>query len=167
MKTLILLPVVFTALLLGGCATPQDRVLQDHKEIVQRYFEGWGNRGDPAVADQLIATNVVLRNPPAVINSLEEYKKGMAIFHAAFPDLRFTIEDLVAEADKVVVRWTLHGTHRGEYQGRPATGKTMTISGVSIFRLAEGKIQEIHVNMDRFGMQQQLGWLPAPPPPPK
>jgi steroid delta-isomerase-like uncharacterized protein len=167
MKTKVLFQVVLSALLLCGCATSQDRALRYNKEIVRRYFEGWANHGDTTVADELIATNVVLRNPPAVLHSLEEYKNGMAKFHTAFPDLRFTVEDLVAEGDKIVVRWTLHGTHLGEYQGRPPTGKTMTITGVSIFRIAEGKIQEIHVSMDRLGQAQQLGWLPASPQPAK
>jgi steroid delta-isomerase-like uncharacterized protein len=167
MKTKLLLYAVLPAVALWGCATHPPRVLLQNKEVVQRYFEGWANHGNTAVADELIATNVVLRNPPAVVQSLEEYKTGMAIFHKGFPDLHFTVEDLVAEGDKVVVRWTLRGTHRGDYQGRSPTGKTMTITGVSIFRIAEGKIQEIHVNMDRFGMQQQLGWLPAASQPPK
>jgi steroid delta-isomerase-like uncharacterized protein len=139
----------------------------ENERIIRRYFEKWANRGDTTVADELIATNLVLRNPPAVINSLEAYKKGMAAFHAAFPDLRFTVEDLIAEGSRVVVRWTLVGTQRGEFQGRPAAGKAMTVTGTSTFRLAGGKIQEIWVNMDRLAMQEQLGWLPAPPPPPK
>ena len=60
-----------------------------------------------------------------------------------------------------------HATHSGEYQGHPPTGKTITVTGISIFRLADGKIQEITVNMDRLGQAQQLGWLPAPAPPVK
>jgi steroid delta-isomerase-like uncharacterized protein len=167
MKTKLLFQVMLSALLLGGCATGHDRAPRRNTEIIQRYFEGWANHGDTAVADELIATNVVLHNPPAVLHSLAEYKQGMAIFHTAFPDLHFTVDDLVAAGDKIVVRWTLHGTHRGDYQGRPATGKTMTITGVSMFCIAGGKIQEIHVNVDRLGMQQQLGWLPALPQPAK
>ena len=109
----------------------------------------------------------MLRNPPAVIRSLEDYKTGMAKFHAAFPDARYTVEDQIAEGDKVVVRWTLRATQSAEYQGHPPNGKTMTVTGISIFRLADGKIQEITVNMDRLGQMEQLGWLPAAQPPPK
>lgn len=141
-----------------GAATPG----AENKRIIRRYFEEWANTGDPTAADELIATNLVLRHPPAVINSLEDFKQGMASFHQAFPDLRFTIDDPIADGDKVVVHWTLHGTHSGECQGRPTTGKTMTVTGISLFRLADGKIQEITVNMDRLGLQEQLGWLPAP-----
>lgn len=167
MKPKLLFQLTCCAMVLCGCATNKDYALQRNKEIIRRYFEGWGNRGDTAVADELIATNVTLRNPPAILHSLEEYKTGMARFHTAFPDLYFSIEDLIAEGDKVVVRWTLYGTHLGEYQDRSPTHKVMTVTGISIFRLAGGKIQEITVNMDRLGQAQQLGWLPAPAPPAK
>jgi len=145
-----------------GRPRPLADPLQHNKEIIQRYFAEWANRGDAAVADQLIATNLVLRNPPAEIRSLQEYKNIMTKFHAAFPDARYTIEDPIAEGDKVVARWTLRGTQSLEYQGHAPNGKTMTVTGISIFRLADGKIQEITVNMDRLGQMQQLGWLPAP-----
>ena len=164
MKTRVLFQIGLYTVVLCGCATNKDYALQRNKEIIRRYFEGWGNRGDPAVADELIATNVTLRNPPAILHSLAEYKQGMKVFHTAFPDLHFTIEDLVAEGDKVVVRWTLQATNSSEYQGHAPTGKTITVTGISIFRLAEGKIQEITVSMDRLGQAQQLGWLPASAP---
>jgi steroid delta-isomerase-like uncharacterized protein len=85
----------------------------------------------------------------------------MADFHAAFPDLHFRVEDCVAQGDRVLARWRLTGTQRGDFQGHPASGKAATVAGMSLFRLEGGKIQEIWVNMDRLGMQQQLGWLPA------
>lgn len=110
----------------------------------------------------MIADDVTLRNPPAVVNSLNDYKKGMAAFHAAFPDLHFTVEEMVAEGDQVVVRWSLRATHLGVYQVKPATGKRVLVTGMSWFRLARGKIQEITVSMDRLGQWQQLGWLPEP-----
>ncbi len=152
------------ALIVSGCTTTTDLALQRNKELVCRYFDAWVNRGNPAVADELIGTNVVLHNPPAVLKGLEEYKTRMAAFHAAFPDGRYSIEYQVAEADRVAVHWTLEGRQSGPFQGRPATGRPFTVSGTSIFRIAEGKIQEITVNMDRLGMMEQLGWLPAVPP---
>ena len=170
MKTNLPLPVALWALLLPGCVTHHPHAVQRNKEIIQRYFEGWANHGDMTVADELIATNVVLRSPPAVIQGLADYKNGMARFHTAFPDLHFAIDDLIAEGDRVVVRWTLRGTQMADYQGHPPSRQTMTVTGVSVFRITDGKIQDIHVNMDRLGQAQQLGWLPAtlpPPPPPK
>lgn len=165
MKINNLLQAALLVALCGGCTAGRSHPLQQNKELVRRYFGGWANRGDPAVADELIATNVVLRNPPAVVRSLAEYKQGMAAFHAAFPDLRFTIEEEMAEGDRIAVRWTLRATHRGEYQGRPPTGKTVAVTGISIFQIVAGKIQTITVSMDRLGQFQQLGWLPAPVPP--
>jgi len=162
MKMNFLFQAGLGAALLCGCASHQQLALQRNKDIIHRYFEEWGNHGDTKAADELIATDVTLRNTPAVLHSLEDYKKGMATFHTAFPDLHFTVEDVVAEGDKVVVRWSLHGTHLGDYQGRPATGKEVSVTGMSLFRPADGKIQEITVSMDRLGQWQQLGWLPEP-----
>ena len=167
MNTQLLLKLGLAAALLTGCTTAHQSALKHNKESIQRYFDGWANHGDAAAADELIATNVILHNPPAVISSLADYKKGMAGFHAAFPDLHFTIEDLIAEGNKVVVRWTLRGTQKADYQGHPASGRMMTVTGMSSFRIADGKIQEIHVNMDRHGMMEQLGWLPTNAPPAK
>jgi steroid delta-isomerase-like uncharacterized protein len=155
------LSVLLSAALLAGCATQRGELESRNAALIHRYFEQWANRGDAAVADALIATNLVLRNPPAVIEGLETYKKGMAGFHASFPDARFTVEELICQGAKVAARWTLRGTQLGEYQGRPPSGRTMTVTGVSIFRIADGKIQENAVSMDRLGMQQQLGLLPA------
>ena len=163
MKTKFLLQAELSALLLCGCASHQQLDVQQNKDIIRRYFDEWGNHGDPKAADELIATSVTLRSPPAVLHSLEEYKKGMAAFHTAFPDLHFTVEDVIAEGDKVVVHWSLRATQQGDYLGRPATGKTVSVPGMSLFRLADGKIQEITVSMDRLGQWQQLGWLPEPP----
>jgi steroid delta-isomerase-like uncharacterized protein len=167
MKARLLIQAALSVALLCGCAANREHTRQQNKELVRHYFDGWANRGDPAVADALIATNVVLRNPPAVVHSLADYKQGMAAFHTAFPDLQFTIEEEVAEGNTVVIRWTLRATHHGEYQGRAPTGKTITVTGISIFHLADGKIQDITVSMDRLGQFQQLGWLPTPVSPPK
>jgi steroid delta-isomerase-like uncharacterized protein len=161
MKIWRLVQVLLSVALLCGCATNREHALQQNKELVRRYFEGWANRGDPAVADALIATNVVLRNPPAVVHGLADYKQGMTAFHTAFPDLQFTIEEEIAEENRVMVRWTLRATHLGEYQGRLPSGRTVTVTGMSIFQIVNGKIQEITVNMDRLGQFQQLGWLPT------
>ena len=167
MKTRLLIPAALLIMLMCGCATHRPPALQQNKELARRYFEGWANRGDPLVADALIATNVVLRNPPHVVQGLATYKQGMAAFHAAFPDLRFTIEEEIAEGNSIAVRWTMRATHLGEYQGRAPTGKKVTVTGISIFQIADGKIQDIAVNMDRLGQFEQLGWLPAPAPLPK
>ncbi len=160
MKTKAYLALIFAVVLTFGCVSY--RQARDNTELIHRYFAGWANRGDAMVADKLIATNVVLHNPPNVLHSLEEYKKSMAAFHKGFPDLCYTIEEEVAEGQKIAVRWTLRATHLGEFQAHPPTSKAIVVTGTSTFQIADGKIQEIWVNMDRFGMMQQLGWLAMP-----
>jgi steroid delta-isomerase-like uncharacterized protein len=146
---------------LWGMASGQPLVLQQNGEIIRRYFEEWANHGNAAVADELIATNLLFHSASTTMNGLAEYKTRLTAFHAAFPDLHYTVADQINAGEKVVVRWTLRATQAKEYQGHPPNGKTMTVTGISIFRLASGKIQEIWVNMDRLGQMEQLGWLPA------
>jgi predicted ester cyclase len=83
------------------------------------------------------------------------------MFRTGFPDIKVTVEDLVAEGEKVVARWTWRGTNQGEFQGMSPTGKQVTGSGISIHRFANGKFAEAWVNFDTLGMLQQLGVIPA------
>ena len=84
------------------------------------------------------------------------------MFLGAFPDLAVTVDDIVAEGDKVVLRSTGRGTHTGDLQGIPPTGKSMTISAIDIFRVSGGRIAEQGEMFDQMGMMQQLGVIPAP-----
>jgi predicted ester cyclase len=83
------------------------------------------------------------------------------MFRGAFPDIAHTIEDQVAEGDKVVTRLRAHATHKGELMGIPPTGEEVTIEGISIWRIANGKIKECWVNYDALGLLQQLGAIPV------
>jgi steroid delta-isomerase-like uncharacterized protein len=89
------------------------------------------------------------------------YKEFMSALLAAFPDSRIIIDDIIAEGDKVVVRHRLKGTHRADLQGVPATGKTVEVNGIVIFRMENGMIAEAWLNADIMGMMQQLGVVPA------
>jgi predicted ester cyclase len=82
-------------------------------------------------------------------------------FRAAFPDIHVAVEDVIANGDKVVVRLTFSGTHTGPLMGMPPTGKFVTITGIAIDRIQNGKIVEHWVNRDDLGMLQQLGMIPA------
>ena len=84
------------------------------------------------------------------------------MYLTAFPDLHFTVEDLIAEGDKVVARLTVRGTQQGAFMGIPPTGKHVTVTGIDINRLAGGKSVEHWLNMDTLGLLQQLGVIPAP-----
>jgi steroid delta-isomerase-like uncharacterized protein len=85
----------------------------------------------------------------------------VTVYRNAFPDVHFTIDEQIAEGDKVVTRWTGHGTHKGELAGIPATGKSATVTGMGVDRIVNGKIVESWGIFDQFGMMQQLGVIPA------
>ena len=80
---------------------------------------------------------------------------------AAFPDISFTVEDMIAEGDKVVTRWTMNATHKGQFGGIPPTGKRVSITGVDISRIVTGKFVESWMYSDRVGLMQQLGVMPS------
>src|ERR1700730_13493886 len=100
---------------------------EDNKALVSRYFNAAWNQGNSAMIDDLFAANFHHHNPGVPDGgSREGFKLFNGVFRSAFPDLRLSQDDVIAEADKVVTRFTAHGTHKGELQGIPATGKSMT-----------------------------------------
>lgn len=136
----------------------------EHKAIVRRVFDEWFNGGNAAVADETYGPNYVHHDPslpPELQRGRDNYKQVLAGFHAAFPDFRMTIDDMLAEGDKVAVRWSFQGTQRGELMGIPPTAKQVSITGTEILRFADGKIVEGWNNFDALGMMQQLGVVPA------
>ncbi len=132
---------------------------QGNKEIVRRSVEEFWNTGDLAMIDRLYAAGYV-EHGNVHPGNLQQFKQAAAASFAAFPDLRLTIEELVAEGDLVVKRWTARGTHRAVFHGIPATGKRFEVSGSDIYRIAGGKLAECWGLMDALGMMQQLGVLP-------
>jgi steroid delta-isomerase-like uncharacterized protein len=137
--------------------------LEANKDVVRAYVETIFNQRQVDRADELVAADYLDHAAlPGQASGLEGAKKKWAMYLAGIPDLRVTIEELVAEADKVAVRRSYEGTHQGELLGVPATGKQVRISGISIFRLAGGKIAEQWEQLDRLALMQQLGVLPTP-----
>lgn len=139
----------------------------ENKTVARRYFEEILNQGRLAVADELVAPDVRFDNPPVSLTSREQFKGLVKALRSGFPDLTFRVDDVIAEGDKVATRWTLTGTHTGDLGGRPPSGKAMTVTGMDIFLIKEGRIQQIWVNMDVLGQAQQLGWMPSPSPSPR
>jgi predicted ester cyclase len=92
---------------------------------------------------------------------LEACLNHFAVYRKAIPDQHWTVEDQIAEGDKVVVLWTLRGTHAGELMGIPPTGRELTMTGISVFRIAGGKLIEDWVQSDTLGLFQQLGAFPT------
>ena len=132
--------------------------VEENKAIFRRIVEEGFNKGNLAIVDELVATNHV--NHTDNVHGPEEYKQFITMYRTAFPDLHMTIEDQIAEGDKVVNRWTSRGTHKGDLMGIPPTGKQVTVMGIYVARIAGSKIVEEWGNFDALGMLQQLGVVP-------
>ena len=126
----------------------------EHKAIVRRFFEEAWNQGKLDVIDEVFAPIVIFNGQPV---PLETIKQSLAGRRAAFPDIQVTIEDQVAEGDKVSTRRTWRGTHQGPYRGLAPTGKRVTWTQISIVRLSEGRIVEDWPVADELSLLQQLG----------
>ena len=138
---------------------------QDNKALVQEWVDKVLNTRDvseQSPAYQLVAADFVGHFPgqPA-IEGLEAFRQFGSLYFSAFPDLQITPEDLIAEGDKVTMRYGWCGTHKGELMGIPPTGKQVVTSGISILRVTNGKIAEQWDNFDNLGMLQQLGIIPS------
>jgi steroid delta-isomerase-like uncharacterized protein len=134
-----------------------------NKALVRRFTNEVMNRGNLRVVDEIVAPNAVNHSsPPGFPAGTAGVKQMATMYRSAFPDVRITIEDLVAEGDRVAARWSATGTHRGELMGIPATGKRVTVTGIEINRIVDGKIVEHWESFDQLGMMQQLGVVPAP-----
>ena len=132
---------------------------EQNKAVVRRLLDEVFNQGNLEAADELISADSVAHVPGGAgpQPELEVTKAGAATFRAAFPDLHITVEDMIAEGDKVAARVTLRGTHKGELKGIPPSGTLVTVTGMRIMRFSRGKIQETWINRDHLGMLQQLG----------
>ncbi len=137
---------------------------EQNKTVVRRLFDELWNKGNLQVADETIAPAYVHNDPssPDFGKGPESEKKRVNLYRGALHDLRLTIEDLLADGDTVVARWSCRGVHKGELNGIAPTGKQIAITGITICRFANGKIVEGFVNWDALGLMRQLGAVPEP-----
>lgn len=133
---------------------------ETNKAIVRRYFDQVLDEQQHDLAEEFLAENIELHGS-GLAPGLEVVQQWLTMFAAAFPDGHYTVEDVVAEGDRVVARTTFNGTHKDEMQGIPATGKAVSVPSITIFRLDNGKIAEGWLINDNLGMMQQLGVIPA------
>lgn len=141
--------------------------LQENKRLALRPHDEVFNQNRLEAADQIFSSDYVWLGPglpPDLPRGPEGVKRFASVLRAAFPDLRLTIESTVAEGDQVVNRWIMHGTHKGEFLGVPASGKPVTVTGIDIFRIAGSKIVENVQEVDLVGMLQQIGAMPRQQP---
>jgi steroid delta-isomerase-like uncharacterized protein len=136
---------------------------EENRNLTERFYAEVWNKGNlDAVADLLSGDFVDHAAPPGFPPGPEGAKQVFMMYRGAFPDFRLSVEDVIAEGDKVVARWVTQGTHQGELMGIPPTGKRVTVTGIDMFRFAGGKIAEHWAEFDMLGMMQQLGVIPAP-----
>ncbi len=133
---------------------------EQNKATVRRFFEEI-DKGNTDVVDELYADTLRFYQPGSDPLDKAARKQLLLMFRSVFPDSSHTIEDMIAEGDRVVTRFTFHGTQRGELMGIPATGKQVAVQGMVIDRLSGGKIMEEWVSFDMLGMMQQLGVAPT------
>jgi steroid delta-isomerase-like uncharacterized protein len=133
-------------------------VTDQNKAVYRRFIQEVFNEGRLDMLDEMLSQSYVYRDaPPGTPAGPEAIKQVVTMFRAAFPDLKITIEDLVSEGDKVCARLTTRGTHRGVLFGIPATGKAVTMTGLTMVRIADGRMVESWVKNDVMGLMSQLG----------
>ena len=135
---------------------------EENRAVVRRFIDEVFNRGDVEVAREVLSEDYSHQDPATgeMGSGIEGLEQMVRFYREAFPDYRIRVEEQIAEGDKVVERWTGQGTHQGTLMGIPPTGRTVTADGISIHRLAGGKIVETRTVFDSAGMLRQIGAIP-------
>lgn len=155
--------VVFaTITILIGCTKKPgvDATAEENKSLLMRYFDEM-NKGNESYLDEYFAEDYIYHGPAGELN-VEKFKAIHSMFLSAFPDAIASVEDMIAVGDKVATRWKIRGTHKGELQGMAPTGKEVTITGIIITRVEDGKVVEEWEAFDQLSLMQQLGAIPLP-----
>ena len=138
---------------------------EDNKALVRRFVDEVQSGGNIDLIDEICSPEFVNHSaPPGIPADREGIKIVTAMFRRAFPDSYFTVEDMVAEGDKVATRKTFHGTHEGEFMGIPPSGRSVSMGLIDIVRISEGRVVEHWSMGDSLGVMQQLGVIPQPGP---
>jgi steroid delta-isomerase-like uncharacterized protein len=137
---------------------------EQQRAAIRRFIEEAWNSKNLSVVDEVFASDYVFHDPtnPADVRGPDGLKQLIGMYLSAFPDVHFTIEDMIIEGDKGATRWRSTGTHRGDLPNIPATGRQSTITGITVSRFAGDRIAEDWVNWDTLGMMQNLGVIPRP-----
>jgi len=141
-------------------------VSEQNKSVARRFFLELHGANYLAAADEILDPNILVHGPGVPPGGIrpgsEGFKEMMGRFQTAFPDRRLTIEEMIAEGDKVMGRWTFSGTHTGPLGDIPPSGKHVMWAGVSIIRIAAGRVVEDWAISDAFRVMQELGITPLP-----
>jgi steroid delta-isomerase-like uncharacterized protein len=138
--------------------------MTDKNVLVLRFIDEVLRKGDFSAADQFLDADFAIHLPgsPEPIHGVEGLKRVTEVFRIAFPDRRVIVEDIISGKDKVAIRVTQEGTHKGAFQGAAPTGKQISVSAIAIFRIANGKVAEEWLSSDRLGLLQQIGAIATP-----
>ena len=142
----------------------QNQTTDQNKQAVQRFVEECWNQGNLNKASEFLADQVRFHDPvfPNLNPGIQNVKNHIEGCRRAFPDLKFTIEDTIAERNEVVLHWRAHGTHKGPFLGMQPTNRKVTVDGTSIYRLEGSRIAESHANWNLATMMAQLGVIEVP-----
>lgn len=136
-------------------------MLNENKRLSNLINEDIISQGNLALADEILSSDYVDHNAaPGIGTGIAGFKQGVEMYRSAYPDLKIKVDDMIAEGDRVVTRWTATGTHSGELMGIPPTGRKVEVTGISIDRIEKGKVTEHWDVFDQFGMIHQLGVVP-------
>ena len=136
---------------------------EENKALVRRFVDEVQSGGNVGLIDEICSPEFVNHSaPPGIPADREGIKIVTAMFRGAFPDSYFTVEDIMAEGDKVATRKTFHGTHEGEFMGVPASGRVVSMGLIDIVRISDGRVVEHWSMGDTLGLMRQLGVIPQP-----
>ncbi len=131
--------------------------MSENKVKFQLLYDEILNKGNLDAFEELCAPNFVKHAiPPSSDYGIEGSKQSVLMLRKAFPDIKYTVEDMIEDGDKLVARWSAQGTHKGEFMGIPPTGKQVAFTGIEIIRVKDGKAVEEWEELDRAGLMQQL-----------
>jgi steroid delta-isomerase-like uncharacterized protein len=133
---------------------------EQNKSVVRRIVEDHWNKKNHSLVGEVFASTVSLNTPDGVLNGLDGASRLLEAYANAFPDFRLSIDDLLSDGDQVVLRWTFGGTHRGPLAGVAATGRTVQVPGIGIFRVRGNKADHADLLWNKYLLLQQLGALP-------
>ena len=157
--TIIVISII--TVLIGCTGEPDVKITErENRGLISRYFEEM-NKGNKAYLDEYFGPNYVYHGPNGDLDA-EGFKTMHSMFLTAFTDIHAVSEDIISSGDKVVTRWKIQGTHKGEFQGIAPTGIRIIVTGIIISRIEEGKAVEEWEEINQLGMLQQLGVFPPP-----
>ena len=144
-----------------GVLTPCDDMDTVNRRVVSRIWNEVWNQGVLDACDEILAPDYVGHIPMMEIHGPAEFKQMVGSYRVAYPDVHLTVEDFFGEGDRLAVRWTSRGTNLGSMMGAPPSGNKIEIMGISLFRMANGKVAEEWEGFDTLKMMQQIGAIPS------